>query len=111
MRRVFAGSDRRRVRGTALAGWNIGAHRRWLRHLARRPATAAAMAPGFWRLSVARGISLRINLRILNRIAREGRPFRCGLIPSRCPWRSSRRRGSPPAPPPPAWLLRFAVLQ
>jgi hypothetical protein len=60
-----------------------------LRHLARRPATAAAMTPGFWRLSVAPGIPrgdhlgvrLGINMRVLNRVACLFGRFGCGLIP------------------------------
>jgi hypothetical protein len=65
--RVFAGGHRPRVWLTAFVYRNIGAQRRLLRHVARRPTTAAAMTPGFWRLS----ISLAIDLRVLNLTARR----------------------------------------
>jgi hypothetical protein len=57
-----------------------------LRHLARRPVTAAAMTPGFWRLSVALDFSQGINPHVLNRIARRWRFFRCGFIRCRGAW-------------------------
>jgi hypothetical protein len=126
MRWVFAGSAGSRVEGSTPIKQNIAAHRRLLRCVTRRPATAAAMTPGFWRLSVASGISpgitLGIGVCVLNRIARQWHPFQwrpfqwhpfsCGSIPYRCSWRTCRRRGTPATSPASATrLLGFAVLQ
>jgi hypothetical protein len=108
LRRVFVGSDRRRVWLTPLVDRTIGAHRRLLRRVARRPATAAAMTPGFWRLGIPR-IAPGMDLRVLNLTARQWRSFRCGFIHYRRSLRDCRRRGAAAASPTTARLVGFAV--
>jgi hypothetical protein len=110
LRRIFAGGYRHRVWLTAFVDRNIGAHRQLLRRVARRPATAAAMTPGFWRLRVCLGVSLVIVLRLLNLIARRCRLLQYGFVRCSRALRSCRRRGAAATSTPPAARLEgFAV--
>jgi hypothetical protein len=112
LRRVFAESCRRLVWLTNLVDRSVAADRRLLRHLERRPTTAAAMTPGSWRLSIPRiapCIANGIDLRVMKRTGRRWRLFRHGFICYSCSLRSCRRRRSTATPAPASPLEGFAV--